>query len=153
VNSEIEVPRHRSRDIALQVLYAMELEPMQDDSEDPASDERIQGHFQRVEKHFEVPRGGSEFSEQLVRGVLVNRKALDEVIESFATNWRVDRMTLIDRNVLRLGAYELMHTDTPTAVVIDEAVDLAHRFGADHSPGFVNGILDSLAKASSETSP
>jgi N utilization substance protein B len=153
VSSETEAPRHRSRDIALQVLYAMELEPVQEDPKDSASDERIQGHFQRVVKHFEVPRGSSEFSEQLVRGVLTNRKALDEAVESFATNWRVDRMTVIDRNVLRLGAYELMHTDTPTAVVIDEAVDLAHRFGADQSPGFVNGILDSLARASSEASP
>lgn len=153
MSSEIEAPRHRSRDVALQVLYAMELEPVQEDPEDLASDERIQGHFQRVAKHFEVPRGAGEFSEQLVRGVLMNRKALDETIESFATNWRVDRMTVIDRNVLRLGAYELMHTDTPTAVVINEAVDLAHRFGDDHSPSFVNGILDSLARATSEASP
>ncbi len=153
MSSEKEAPRHRSRDIALQVLYAMELEPTQSDAEDPASEEHIKNHFQSVAKHFEVPQGAGEFGEQLVRGVLVNRKALDEAIESYATNWRVSRMTVIDRNVLRLGAYELMHTDTPAAIVIDEAVDLAHRFGADHSPGFVNGILDALARAGSEALP
>jgi len=153
VSSEKEAPRHRSRDIALQVLYAMELEPTQGDAEDPASEEHIKNHFESVTQHFEVPHGSSEFSEQLVRGVLVNRKALDEAIESYATNWRVSRMTVIDRNVLRLGAFELMHSDTPAAIVINEAVDLAHRFGTDQSPGFVNGILDALARACSEALP
>lgn len=154
MNSENEAPRHRSRDIALQVLYAMELEPasddVSDDVEEGPSDAFINDHFQRVVENFEVPKGAGEFGEVLVRGVWTNRKALDEAIESFSKNWRVDRMTVIDRNILRVGAFELLHTETPMAVVIDEAVGLAHRFGADPSPGFVNGILDSLGRACSE---
>jgi N utilization substance protein B len=150
VSSEKEAPRHRSRDIALQVLYAMEMEPTSDDVEESPSETLIDDHFQRVVQNFEVPKGADEFGEALVRGVWTNRKALDEAIESFAKNWRVDRMTVIDRNILRVGAFELLHTETPMAVVIDQAVDLAHRFGADPSPGFVNGILDSLGRACSE---
>jgi N utilization substance protein B len=72
--------------------------------------------------------------------------ALDELIADRAKNWRLSRMAAVDRNVLRLGTYELFHSDTPAAVVIDEAVELARRFGSDTSPAFVNGILDALAE-------
>ncbi|MGY8737116.1 MAG: transcription antitermination factor NusB, partial [bacterium] len=71
---------------------------------------------------------------------------LDELVGQHSRNWRVSRMAAVDRNVLRLGAFELRDTETPVAIVIDEAVDLARRFGSDTSPAFVNGILDAVAK-------
>ena len=68
------------------------------------------------------------------------------MVSSHARNWRVDRMAIVDRNVLRLAAFELMHTETPPAVILDEAVELARRFGSDESPPFVNGVLDAVAR-------
>ncbi len=137
-----EAPRRRSRDIALQVLYAMDLDP-EEGSFAPA---RAQEHFERVAANFELPKGARKFGEELVQGVSTHILELDASIERNATNWRVERMTVIDRNLLRLAAFELLHTDTPVPIVIDEAVEMAQRFGTDPSPGFVNGILDSLAR-------
>lgn len=84
------------------------------------------------------------FCWQLFAGVREWRPAIDERIQSVAENWTLNRMAPTDRNVLRLGAYELLHTDTPHKVVIDEAIELARKFGAAHSAQFVNGILDQL---------
>jgi len=102
--------------------------------------------LERVARHFDLHPGAREFAEALVRGVAGHRDALDAEIAAHARNWRVDRMAAVDRNVLRLGAYELLHTDTPARVVLDEAVELARDFGAERSPAFVNGVLDAIAK-------
>ena len=85
-----------------------------------------------------------EFSRLLIQGVAANRAELDEKIAAAAENWSVERMAATDRNLLRLGAYEIHFTDTPVKVVIDEAVELAKRFGGAQSAQFVNGILDKL---------
>jgi N utilization substance protein B len=85
-----------------------------------------------------------DFAISLVLGVLRNRDELDQLIASKADNWSVGRMAATDRNVLRMGAYEIRYTDTPPRVAIDEAVELAKRFGAASSSQFVNGILDKL---------
>jgi transcription antitermination protein NusB len=85
-----------------------------------------------------------DFAVSLVLGVLRNRDELDQLIASKADNWSVSRMAATDRNILRMGAYELRYTDTPPRVAIDEAVELAKRFGAANSSQFVNGILDKL---------
>lgn len=85
-----------------------------------------------------------DFSLSLVLGVLRNRDELDQLIAAKADNWSVARMAATDRNVLRLGAYELRYTDTPPRVAVDEAVELAKRFGSANSSQFVNGILDKL---------
>lgn len=84
----------------------------------------------------------------LVDGVEVNRDELDAAIEKFATGWSLDRMPVLDLLVLRLAAFELAHRpDVPTAVVIDEAVELAKRFSTDDSGRFVNGVLASIARS------
>ena len=88
-----------------------------------------------------------EFARQLVAGVRRHRQELDQSIEQTAANWSLQRMAATDRNVLRLGAYEILHTDTPPRVAIDEAVELAKRFGSAQSAQFVNGILDKLMHA------
>ena len=83
-----------------------------------------------------------DFALSLINGVLSNRGDLDARLQAHAANWSLDRMAVTDRNVLRLGAYEIVHTQTPGPVVINEAVELAKRFGSQQSSQFVNGILD-----------
>jgi N utilization substance protein B len=81
---------------------------------------------------------------ELVKGVLKYREGLDREIEKVTENWTLSRMATIDRNVLRLAAYELIFTDTPSPVVLNEAVELAKTFSTEHSGAFVNGILDRI---------
>lgn len=165
--------RHQGREVALQVLYAVDLaghtsprrlaerlETVDDGDEESAIDDTIgegvgspiqtsessDRIFDRVAENFSVPKGALEFARELVTGVVGRLSELDELVSLHARNWRVSRMAVVDRNVLRLGAHELRDTETPVAVVIDEAVDLARRFGSDRSPSFVNGVLDAIAK-------
>ena len=90
--------------------------------------------FERVAAHFELPEGARVFAKELVTGVCRLRQDLDARLAAHSENWRIDRMAAVDRNVLRIGAYEILHTDTPAAIAIDEAVELARRFGGDRSP-------------------
>jgi N utilization substance protein B len=86
-------------------------------------------------------------AERLARGAQANAVRLDGLIAEAATNWRFERIAAVDRNLLRLGAYELdMERDTPPSVVIDEAVEIAKRFGEVDSPSFVNGVLDAVRR-------
>lgn len=102
---------------------------------------------QFVEGRLKNPEG-REFCLSLILGVRRNHGELDAAIQEIAENWSLHRMAPTDRNVIRLGAYELLYTDTPPAVAINEAVELAKRFGSSQSAGFVNGILDKLPKRS-----
>jgi N utilization substance protein B len=134
--------RHRSREVALQVLYAIDIAERGAGSEGGAEEA-----LDRVAAHFELPEGARAFAKELLCGVVERRAELDAQLAAHAEHWRVERMAAVDRNVLRLAAYELLHSDTPTPVVIDEAVELARRFGGDRSPAFVNGVLDALARS------
>ena len=125
--------------MALQALYALDVGRAQ------AAAPEV---FERVSDNFDLPEGARAFAKELVFGVIAEREAIDERLSSHARNWRLSRMAAVDRNVLRLGAYEILHTDTPVEVAIDQAVELARRFGGEDSPAFVNGILDALAHAS-----
>jgi N utilization substance protein B len=90
---------------------------------------------------------GRTFADKLARGVATNLGKIDQLIGTASANWRVERMTRVDRNVLRIGAYELSSCpDIPRAVSIDEAVELAKRFGTEESGSFVNGVLDRIAE-------
>lgn len=129
------VGRARAREVALQALHALDVQGSRD----------AEAALDALERHFELPSAAREFARTLVVGVVARRGVLDERIDATARNWRLERMAVVDRNVLRLGGFELLYTDTPREVVIDEAVALAHRFGGDASPGFVNGVLDALA--------
>lgn len=134
-------PRRRSREAALQVLYALDLA-----GRAPGASPAPQEMFESASAHFELPEGARAFAKELVLGAAGEREALDQELERLAENWRVARMAAVDRNVLRLALYELRFTDTPAPVVIDEAVDLARRFGGERSPAFVNGVLDAAAR-------
>ena len=88
-----------------------------------------------------------EYAQDLVRGTLENRERIDELIRSQADNWRLERMPAVDRNILRLAIYEMLHEqETPKLVVLDEAIELAKKFGSEQSGRFVNGLLDGLLK-------
>jgi N utilization substance protein B len=87
-----------------------------------------------------------EFCLSLIQGVRRNQAELDALLAQTADNWSLDRMAATDRNVLRLGAYELLYTETPGRAAINEAVELAKRFGSANSAPFVNGILDKFLK-------
>jgi N utilization substance protein B len=87
------------------------------------------------------------YADESVRGVLEERDGLDEIIRTASENWRIERMTRVDRNVLRLGTWELKHrVDVPRAVVLDEAIELAKRYGSEESGAFVNGVLNQVAE-------
>ena len=126
------------------MLYAADLGAKAIDADDTPMREV----FDRVASHFDLHAGARSFAWELVAGVEARRDALDRCIAEHARNWRVDRMAAVDRNVLRLAAYELLHTETPRSVVLNEAVELARDFGADRSPAFVNGVLDAIADGS-----
>lgn len=136
--------RSRAREVAFQVLYQWDLNP----PGDPAEEETLLQHRLGSEDLVEFARG-------LVAGVRSHREHLDRMIRQTAANWSLERMAATERNVLRLGAYEILHSDTPDPVAIDEAVELAKRFGGAHSAQFVNGILDRLmhSQAESDTLP
>lgn len=94
----------------------------------------------------QVNKKTSRYVRRLVNGVMVYRESLDGAISQFAPEWPLDQMAIVDRNILRLAIYEFgVHTTTPVGVAIDEAVQLAKLFGAESSPGFINGVLGALA--------
>lgn len=88
------------------------------------------------------------FAEGLVAGVTRERAAIDGIIASTASHWRLERMAVVDRNILRMAVYELAwRPDTPPVVVLDEAIEVGKRFGSEQSGGFINGVLDAVRKA------
>lgn len=133
--------RRRSREVALQVLYALDLAP--DAVPDAAAAEDA---FERAAAHFELPEGARSFARALVRAVCQRRDELDAWLRAHSTNWRVERMPAVDRNVLRIAVLELVSGQAPPEVVIDEAIELARRFGGEQSPAFVNGVLDAITR-------
>ena len=86
------------------------------------------------------------FATELAKGTAAHLSTIDPLIEAHADNWRLSRMAVIDRIIMRLAIYELIHTDTPPPVVIDEALELAKTFSGDQAVGFINGVLDSVRR-------
>ena len=125
--------RSRAREIALQALFQEDLNP------DNALSNL--GTFLAARLNDDALR---EFAKQLVLGVKRNQEELDALLAAKAEHWSVHRMPATDRNLLRLGAYEIRYSDTPDRVAINEAVELAKRYGTANSPQFINGILDKL---------
>lgn len=93
------------------------------------------------------------FMEALVYGTTDRQATIDETITKFSQNWRLERMPSVDRNILRVATYELMRGESATAIVIDEAIELARRFSGDESIAFINGVLDAVAKSIEATQP
>lgn len=133
--------RQRSRQVALQALYANDL--ARREGREPVS---IEESFERVAENFDLPEGARGFAAELAFGVVEHAEQIDALLAESAINWKLSRMAAVDRNVLRLAAYELLCAETPASVVIDQAIELARRFGGEPSPGFVNGVLDAVAR-------
>jgi N utilization substance protein B len=128
--------RSRAREVALQLLYQRDLNPC-------AARPDIE-QFVRDRLHDAALE---PFALQLYDGVLAHQEEIDRRLSEAAANWRLPRMAVVDRNVLRLGSFELLFMpETPPGVALDEAIELARRFGSADSPAFVNGVLDQLRK-------
>ncbi len=135
--------RTKAREYALQILYAVDI--TRDDPTDC------------VERFWEGNEESSgevrKFAASLVLGVSDNKKEIDRMIARYATNWQLDRMAVIDRNVLRFATYELLYAkDIPPKVSINEAINIAKKFGGPDSGKFVNGVLDKINKTEREGS-
>lgn len=128
--------RTKARECAFQMLYQWDItrEPM----------DRVAGLFWQV--RTSTPQTQA-MAERLARGGQAEVERLDEAITAASTNWRFERIAAVDRNILRIAAYELMkEPQTPSKVIIDEAVEMAKRFGEADSPPFINGVLDAVMR-------
>ena len=146
--SQKRAPRHRSREVALQTLYAVDVSHGAKSAAPsvPSAEEAFDG----IAENFDLPEGARAFAKELALGTAQFLGPIDELVGTHAVNWRVSRMAAVDRNILRLAIYELLYTETPVSVVLDEAIELAHHFGSDASPPFVNGVLDAVARATAD---
>ena len=133
--------RSRAREIALQALY------QRDQNKSMTNEDALDFLARRLAEPDLL-----ELGKALYLGTTQDLKAIDERLAQVADNWSVERMAVVDRNVLRLGIYELYHgPETPFKVVLDEAIELAKRYGSEESPAFVNGILDKIANEKNKT--
>ncbi len=131
--------RHRSRQRALQVLFLWDLRKQ-------TIEEALFSFYETLGSEEEEPQRTppDEFMEELVRGTAGQSESIDQLIGAKSANWRLDRMPVVDRNILRLAVYEMNVLKTPVAVAIDEALELARQFSGDESVSFINGVLDAV---------
>jgi transcription antitermination protein NusB len=129
--------RSRAREIALQVLYQCDLNPEQP--------QEVEQRF--LEARLNHNRQLIQFAKDLLVGVRKHQQTIDPLLQSTAQNWALHRMPATDRNILRIGAFEILYTDTPDRVAINEAIEMAKRYGTQNSAQFVNGLLDRLMHA------
>ena len=122
--------RNRARQIVVEILYQDDVNP----DVDAVNDGYL---MRRLDRETLI-----QFAHSLIMGVREHREEIDRRIDETAVNWTLKRMAVVDRNILRLGAYEILYTDTDDRIVINEAVEIAKRLGGKQSPQFVNGILD-----------
>ena len=128
--------RRKSRELALQALYQWNIT-----RQDPFL------ILDQQKANFSPADEEDEFAQQIVVGVLEHYAHIDELIEKFSEHWRLDRMSIIDRNILRMAIFELLFCENiPPRVTLNEAIDLGKRFGSEDSSAFINGILDRIQK-------
>jgi transcription antitermination protein NusB len=128
------IPRRKSREFALQVLYQWEI---------------TKKDVTKILSEFQASFSGSEerdeFLNRLILGVLEHCQEIDRLIEKYSENWRLVRMDIIDRSILRMAVFELLHCeDIPPKATMNEAIELGKRYGSEDSGGFINGILDRI---------
>ena len=128
--------RHKARECALQMLFASDLV----DRDCPA----LTTHYWDELGDTALDDKTREFANGLVCGTLKNLEAIDNVIRTRAEHWRIERMAIVDRNVLRLAVFEFIYQDTPDTVAINEALEIARRFSTYEATQFINGILDAI---------
>jgi N utilization substance protein B len=128
--------RHKARECALQMLFASDMV-----SDDPSA--LTQNYWNEL-GDSSIDDKTRDFANGLVRGTLDKIEAIDDVIRTRAEHWRIERMAIVDRNVLRLAVFEFLHQDTPDTVAINEALEIARRFSTYEATQFINGILDAI---------
>lgn len=134
--------RRRSREISLQVLFEMDVTGVH-------PEEALQLYYElsadEEEPGIRAPQAARSFAEHIIRGVHVHRGEIDKLITSASEHWRIERMSVVDRNILRIALFEMLYCpDIPPKVSINEAVDLGKAFGTEESGAFINGILDHI---------
>ena len=128
--------RRKARELALQMLFQHDMAANEPDM--------IISTFEDLQKSKANTR---EFAEKIFRGTVSHLAEIDEMIQAQAENWRLSRMAVVDRNIIRMSIYEFLHeSETPKLVIIDEAVEIAKKFGTQKSSQFINGILDGILK-------
>jgi len=131
--------RHLARTVAMQTLYQWDF--------NQASKDELNKYLKLNKQEFAPGFQDEGFIDRLVLGTLDNQKEIDKTIEKYAPEWPLDQITIVDRNILRLGVFELNHTeDIPSKVAINEAIELAKTFGGPSSGKFVNGVLGAIYK-------
>ena len=129
--------RRKARELVTQILFHMEYNPGNPNKS-----------FELICENFNAPKSLRAFSKELVRGVCENRNSIDDLIKKASKNWRLERMSRVDRSILRLSVYEMMFMDNiPHKVSIDEAVELGKKYGTEESGAFINGVLDNIYMA------
>lgn len=128
--------RRKARELALQMLFQHDMSGNEPDM--------ILTTFDDLQKSKPNTR---EFATKIFRGTVNHLSEIDDMIQAQAENWRLSRMAVVDRNIIRMSVYEFLHeTDTPKLVIIDEAIEIAKKFGTQKSSQFINGILDGILK-------
>jgi len=128
--------RRKARELALQMLFQHDMSGN--------SPDMIISTFEEFEKSKANTR---LFAEKIFKGTVAHLPSIDEMITAQAENWRLSRMAVVDRNIIRMSVYEFLHEDdTPKLVIIDEAIEIAKKFGTQKSSQFINGILDGILK-------
>ena len=127
--------RREGRELALQALYSLELNPME-----------TRESLRSMRENSRVASAVRGFAEEIVLGVMEHRGVIDAKIMSQSTNWSIARMTRVDLNILRIAVFELLfRSDIPKNVTMNEAIEVAKKFGTEESPAFINGMLDEIA--------
>ena len=137
--------RRKARECALQMLFAADVAGTRGD--------QLARMFWSELSDGEVEPGAQEFATALALGALAHLDEVDEKIRSRAEHWRISRMALVDRNLLRLAVYEFLHEPTPRTVIINEALEIARRFSTWEANQFINGILDAIKRDIDRDSP
>ncbi len=133
--------RHRARQQAMQLLFEWDIRRL-------PLDEILSGYYDSLLISDDAPEHPvrDPFAETLLRGVTAEITLIDEMITRHAAHWKIQRMPTVDRNLLRIAVYEMLRTETPPAVAIDESLELARRFSGEESVHFINGVLDAVRK-------
>ena len=132
--------RSQAREAAFKILYQLDI-----------TKDAPEAGLKLFFRHHRISLGSKEFVARLVQGTIGRLPEINELLSKYATNWTLHRMAMVDRSILQLGTFELLFgNETPPKVVINEAVELAKRFGTPDSGKFVNGVLDSIHKAAAQ---
>jgi N utilization substance protein B len=135
--------RRRARELAMQALYQSEV-----------TGQTVTEAFLLLKENFQANRKAVSYALEIMAGVEEGRAEIDKLISEHSKNWRLERMTLVDRNILRVAAFELLNRDdVPGTVVINEAIEVATRYSDEDAPAFINGVLDSMKTKLAQDQP